>query len=86
MNRKKHYQLNDISHCIEQAHLAANMLRNNRRPMKRLSDAFKHLAGDETIGILAFAIWRGRSGLLSHTQAALDNEKAEVDTSGASHT
>ena len=53
--------------------------------MKRLSDAFIHLAGDDTVGILAFAIWKGRSGLLSHIQAASDNEEAEADTSGASH-
>ena len=86
MNRKKHYQLKDISHCIEQAELIVNMLRNNQRPSKRLSDVFKHLAGDDTIGILAFAIWRGRSGLLSHIQAASDNKEDEADTSGASHT
>ena len=53
--------------------------------MKRLSDVFKHLTGDDTIGILAFAIWRGRSGLLSHIQATSDDEEAEGDTSGASH-
>ena len=62
------------------------MLRNDQRSTKRLSNVFKHLAGDETIGILAFAIWRGRSQLLSHIQAASDNEEAEADTSGASHT
>jgi len=54
--------------------------------MKRLSKMFKYLAGDEPVGILGFGILRGRSRLLSHIQAVSDNEEAEADTSGASHT
>lgn len=62
------------------------MLLFDRRSMKRLSKMFKYLAGDEPVGILGFGILRGRSRLLSHIQAVSDNEEAEADTSGASHT
>ncbi len=53
--------------------------------MKRLSDAFIHLSGDDIIGILAFAIWKSRSRFLSLNQETSENDEAETDTSGASH-
>jgi len=50
--------------CVEQADRLARRLRKNRRRDRAIYRAFTSLAGDETVGFLAFAIWRGRAQLL----------------------
>ena len=60
-NKKHRYIVNDINQCLEQARALAKPHRDNQS----LQRAFTSLAGDETIGFLAYAIWRGRSRLLS---------------------
>ena len=53
--------INDISHCIQQAQSLQSIPESD----KRFYQAFTHLAGDRTTGFLAYAIWRGRSNMLS---------------------
>lgn len=57
--------VNDIYQCLAQAHLLAEQMSQPRRAEHSLAKVFTSLAGDETTGLLAFAIWRGRSRLLS---------------------
>jgi hypothetical protein len=68
--------VNDIGQCVAQAkHL------NIRHPYKRI---FCKLAGDETTGLIAYAIWRGRSQLISTLNRASDHKLSEASTSRAS--
>jgi hypothetical protein len=55
--------VNDINHCVAQAHRLAQHIHQPQRKEHSLARAFTSLAGDETTGLLAFAIWRGRSQL-----------------------
>lgn len=55
--------VNDIEHCVAQAHLLAQHIHQPQRQEHALARAFTSLAGDETTGLLALAIWRGRSQL-----------------------
>lgn len=53
--------VNDIQHCLVQAH---NLSQHIHKPDHRdhsLVQVFISLAEDNTTGLLAFAIWRGRS-------------------------
>ena len=76
MKRKNKLPVNDIEHCLRQArHL------NIRHPIRRI---FSQLAGDETTGLVAYAIWRGRSQLLSSLNRASDYSLSEASTSRAS--
>ena len=53
MKRLNRLPVNDIEHCLSQAqHL------NIRHPLRRI---FSDMAGDETTGLIAYAIWRERS-------------------------
>ena len=45
--------------------MLAKQMSQPQRKEHSLAQAFTSLAGDETAGLLAFAIWRGRSRLLS---------------------
>lgn len=68
--------VNDIGQCVAQAkHL------NIRHPYRRI---FCKLAGDETTGLLAYAIWRGRSQLISTLNRASDQKLSEARTSRVS--
>jgi hypothetical protein len=57
--------VNDINQCLAQAHLLAKRMSQPQRKEHSLAHVFTTLAGDETTGLLAFAIWRGRSRLIS---------------------
>jgi hypothetical protein len=58
--------VNDINKCLDQAHLLVDQLSHPDGKEHSLARVFKSLAGDERTGLLAFAIWRGRSRLLSN--------------------
>lgn len=76
MRKQNRLPVNDIDHCLEQAqHL------NIRHPLCR---AFSYMAGDETTGLIAYAIWRGRSQLLSTLFRASDQKLSGASKSGAS--
>src|SRR5215207_3292864 len=68
--------VNDIGQCVAQAKRL-----NTRDPLRRV---FCQLAGDETTGLLAYAIWRGRSQLISTLQSASDYKQSEANASRAS--
>ncbi len=76
MKRLNRLPVNDIEHCLSQAqHL------NIRHPLRRI---FSDMAGDETTGLIAYAIWRERSNILSTVYRASDNTLSEASKSGAS--
>ncbi|HEY59986.1 MAG TPA: hypothetical protein G4N92_04790 [Anaerolineae bacterium] len=64
-NKKLRFIVNDINQCLEQAQSLAKHSHGLHWSDQSLQRAFTSLAGDETIGFLAYAIWRGRSRLLS---------------------
>jgi len=68
--------VNDIEHCLAQARYL-----NIRHPLRRV---FSSMAGNETTGLVAYAIWRGRSQLLSTLYRASDHTLSEASTSRAS--
>jgi hypothetical protein len=53
--------INDFKICVQQA----RSLQRIQESDKRFLQAFSHLAGDRTTGFLAYAIWRGRSNMIS---------------------
>ena len=84
MRGRNQYTVNDISLCIDQANRLAHRLQKKRGRDLSLCRAFTSLAGDETIGFLAYAIWRGRSQLLSAIHAAAAPSSAGANGSGVS--
>ena len=78
--RKHNHLHNDVSQCVAQARELVHTHRQDRR----LRRAFDALAGDERVGLLAYAIWRGRARLLSRLRmTALTRYDGEA--AGASH-
>ena len=57
--------INDINLCLRQAQALARNLHNTRQKDLDFIKAFTSLAGNETAGLLAYGIWRGRSRLIS---------------------
>ncbi|MCP4288864.1 MAG: hypothetical protein GY792_31320 [Gammaproteobacteria bacterium] len=57
--------INDISLCVQQAHKLSQRLKDAGRRDQALYQAFISLAGNQTIGFMAFVIWRERTRLLS---------------------
>ena len=53
--------INDISQCLQQAQALARQIHNIRQKDRDFIRAFSSLAGDDTVGLLAYGIWRGRS-------------------------
>ena len=84
MRGRNQYPVNDIGQCVEQAHNLARRLQKKRPRDLSFCRAFTSMAGDETVGFLAYAIWRGRSELLSMIQTTSFQGKAGVDRSGVS--
>src|SRR5687767_13601894 len=76
MQRQARVLINDIGQCVAQAKDL-----NIRHPLRRV---FARLAGDETTGLIAYAIWRGRSQLISNIQSASDYKQSEANASRAS--
>ena len=62
--------VNDIWHCLEDAQVLADQITSTRYTDKRIFRAFTSLAQDESVGFLAYVIWKGRgqglSGLRLH--------------------
>ena len=66
MGKQKTQQpVNDIWDCLEDAHALANQFKHTRYNDKRIFRAFASLAQDESIGFLAYVIWKGRGQGLS---------------------
>jgi len=57
--------VNDINQCIERARTLAKASHFKHPKYCSLHRIFVSLTGDEETGWLAFAIWKGRSDLLS---------------------
>jgi len=68
--------VNDIGQCVQQAKDL-----DIHDPLRRV---FSSLAGDEITGLIAYAIWRGRSHLISNLQSASDYMQSEANASRAS--
>ena len=58
------HNINDIWHCLQDAQSLAEQLPNKHQG-DRIYRAFTSLAGDQTIGFLAYVIWKGRGRWLS---------------------
>ena len=56
--------VNDIWHCLEDAQVLAKQFKNTHYS-ERIFRAFTSLAQDESIGFLAYVIWKGRGRGLS---------------------
>ncbi len=61
MRMHKPPPINDIKHCLEDAHTLAMQIAHIRRIDFELYSAFNSLASDEMTGLLAYVIWRSRS-------------------------
>lgn len=57
--------VNDIWHCLEDAQVLVNQFKQTQRNEKRIFRAFTSLAQDESVGFLAYVIWKGRGQRLS---------------------
>ncbi len=73
---QKQIIINDIDQCLAQAQ---NL--NTHHPFHRV---FCRLAGDETIGLIAYAIWRERSHFLYTMIDASDYKLSEAHASRVS--
>lgn len=80
MKNKRQLPIN----CIEDCLLQANLLNRKIDTEPRLYKIFKHLAGDDTTGLMAYAIWRGRSQLLSTLNCASGYKQSEANASRVS--
>ena len=63
--RETQQQVNDIRDCLEDAHALANQFKHTRYTDKRIFRVFASLAQDESVGFLAYVIWKGRGQGLS---------------------
>jgi hypothetical protein len=63
--RSSKQSVNDIWHCLEDAQVLANQFGKTRCNEKRIYHAFTSLAQDESVGFLAFVIWKSRGRWLS---------------------
>jgi hypothetical protein len=57
--------INDIRQCLDQAQQLSKRLEDQQCKDHELVKVFASLAGDEQVGMLAYAIWRDRSLALS---------------------
>ena len=72
--------INDINHCIQQARSMQRIKEND----EKLCQIFNYLAGDRAVGFLAFAIWRGRSNMLTYMNDYKHRGPEVQNTPGAS--
>ena len=80
MKNKPELVINRIEDCL----LQATMLHRQLTVEPRLFNVFKCLARDETTGLMAYAIWKGRSKLLSSLNCALGYSQSEAEASRVS--
>ena len=57
--------INDIWHCLQYARVLSEKLSHTRCSEERVYKVFASLAGDTTVGFLAYVIWKGRGRWLS---------------------
>jgi hypothetical protein len=65
INNQTQKSVNDIWHCLEDAQVLASQFKKTQRNEKRIFRAFTTLAQDESVGFLAYVIWKGRGQGLS---------------------
>jgi hypothetical protein len=66
MGKRRTQQLvNDIWDCLEDAQMLADQFNRFHCNDKRIFRAFASLARDESVGFLAYVIWKGRGQGLS---------------------
>ena len=65
MKRQEINRINDINQCVFHAQQLAKHLEDIQTADLEFIKAFTSLAGDEFVGMLAYAIWRDRSRLFS---------------------
>jgi hypothetical protein len=58
------HNINDIWQCLQDAKTLADQI-SDKQKGNRVYQAFTSLAGDQTVGFLAYVIWKGRSSWLS---------------------
>jgi hypothetical protein len=68
--------VNDINQCIERARTLAKASHIKHPKYGSYRRIFVSLTGDEEIGWLAYAIWKGRSDLLSLIRRGLNHPTA----------
>lgn len=66
MNKRNRLPVNNIDYCLQQAQVISERLHNPQLKDGSICRVFGSLARDTTTGLLAYAIWRGRSDLLSY--------------------
>ena len=66
MSTKNRLPVNNIDSCLQQAQVISRKLDDPQQKDGHLCHVFSLLAGNATTGLLAYAIWRGRSELFSH--------------------
>jgi len=81
VKRNTQVLINDIEHCLAEAQRLTDP--HIRQPLRQ---AFRHLAGDETTGLVAYAVWRGRSRMLSLLNRVPGYLQPGANTSRASRT
>lgn len=69
MNARNRLPINNIDQCLQQAQVISKRLHDPQLKDGSLCQVFGSLAGDASIGLLAYAIWRGRSELISFRNA-----------------
>jgi len=79
-NRRCQIPMNCIEDCLSQA----DLLNKGMDAEPRLYRIFKYLARDEITGLMAYAIWRTRSQLLSTLYCASGYMQSEADASRVS--
>ena len=57
--------INDIWHCLQDARVLSEQFTHTRCREGRVYQAFTSLAGDKTVGFLAYVIWKSRGRWLS---------------------
>ena len=57
--------INDIQHCLSDAKVLSNQFTHTQYRGGRVYQIFTSLAGDKTIGFLAYVIWKSRGRWLS---------------------
>jgi hypothetical protein len=75
-NKGTRCPVNDINQCIERARTLAKASHTRQPQNRSYHRIFVSLTGDEEIGWLAFAIWKGRSDLLSRIRRGLNHPAA----------
>lgn len=78
-NRRIKYPVNDVNQCIVRARNLVKVNHTKYSKNSSLHRIFVTLTGDEEIGWIAFAIWKGRSDLLSLFRSGYRNQSPRVE-------